>query len=247
MAIVTYEAVAAAAEALQAAGQRPSVRAVTAAIGGGSPNTVLKMLADWKAGRPVVRVADTELDPKITSAIAEQMQRVATAAAAAAEERAAATDDDLQALAEAHAQSEKQIATLTTERDAALAQVAELVEALKEAQADAQRERENAAAERQRQEAMAAALTRAEVRLEALPATQAKVEQQQAALATESNARVTAEQQAAVLAAKLEAMTYRATRAETEGNVKQAPPKTVKTPTKLKAKPEEQAELLPKK
>ena len=84
MAIVTYEAVAAAAEALQAAGQRPSVRAVTAAIGGGSPNTVLKMLADWKAGRPVVRVADTELDPKITSAIAEQMQRVATAAAAAA-------------------------------------------------------------------------------------------------------------------------------------------------------------------
>jgi colicin import membrane protein len=234
MAIVTYEAVAAAAEALQAAGQRPSVRAVTAAIGGGSPNTVLKMLADWKAGRPVVRVADTELDPKITSAIAEQMQRVAT-------------DDDLQALAEAHAQSEKQIATLTTERDAALAQVAELVEALKEAQADAKRERENAAAERQRQEAMAAALTRAEVRLEALPTMQDKVEQQQAALATESNARVTAEQQAAVLAAKLEAMTYRATRAETEGNVKQAPPKTVKTPTKLKAKPEEQAELLPKK
>ena len=113
MAIVTYEAVAAAAEALQGAGQRPSVRAVTAAIGGGSPNTVLKMLAHCKAGPPVVRVADTELAPKTTSAIAEQLQRVATAPAAAAEERAAATDDDLQALAEAHAQSEKQIATLT--------------------------------------------------------------------------------------------------------------------------------------
>ena len=69
MAIVNFEAVATAAEALQAAGQRASVRAVTAAIGGGSPNAVLKLLGEWKAGRPVVRAADTELDPKITAAI----------------------------------------------------------------------------------------------------------------------------------------------------------------------------------
>ena len=104
MAIVTFESVAAAAETLQAAGQRASVRAVTAAIGGGSPNTVLKLLGEWKAGRPVVRIADTELDPKITTAIVEQMQRVATAAAAAAEERAAGVDEDLQALSEAQAE-----------------------------------------------------------------------------------------------------------------------------------------------
>ena len=115
MAIVTFETVAAAAEALQTAGQRASVRAVTAAIGGGSPNTVLKLLADWKAGRPVVRIKDTELDSKITDAIKAQMQRVAEAAAASAEEKAAELDENLQTLAEAQAQAEQQIATLTNE------------------------------------------------------------------------------------------------------------------------------------
>ena len=134
MAIVSFESVAAAAEALQAAGQRASVRAVTAAIGGGSPNTVLKLLGEWKAGRPVVRIADTELDPKITSAIVEQMQRVATAAAAAAEERAAGVDEDLQALSEAQAAAEQQISALSAERDMARVQAADLAEQLESTQ-----------------------------------------------------------------------------------------------------------------
>lgn len=225
MAKVTFEAVAVAAEALQAAGQRASVRAVTAAIGGGSPNTVLKMLADWKAGRPVVRIADTELDQRITTAIIEQMQRVATTAAAAAEERAAGIDEDLQALSEAQAAAEQQITVLTSERDAAQAQAADFVEQLKEAQADAEREKEQATttanalrsdlvAERQRQEATAAALARAEVRLEAVPALQAEVERLRAALETSQHARQQAEQEAAVLVAKLEASDRRATEAE---------------------------------
>ncbi|CAM3735520.1 DNA-binding protein [Polaromonas hydrogenivorans] len=50
MAIVNFESVAAAAESLQAAGQRASVRAVIAALGGGSPNSVLKLLGAWKSG-----------------------------------------------------------------------------------------------------------------------------------------------------------------------------------------------------
>jgi colicin import membrane protein len=225
MAIVTFESVAAAAEALQAAGQRASVRAVTAAIGGGSPNTVLKLLADWKSGRPVVRIADTELDSRITTAIVEQMQRVATTAAAAAEERAAGIDEDLQALSQAQAQAEQQITVLTIERDAAQTQAADFVEQLKEAQADAARKKEQATtnanalrsdlnAERQHQEATAAALARAEVRLEAVPGLQAEVERLRAALETSEHARQQAEQQAAVLAAKLEASDRRAAEAE---------------------------------
>lgn len=140
MALVNFENVASAAEALQAAGQRASVRAVIAALGGGSPNSVLKMLAEWKAGRPVVRIADTELDHRITDAIKVQMQRVAEQAAAAAEERAGALDEDLQALAEAQAQSEQQIAGLTAERDEAQAQTVDFLEQLKEVQADAVRD-----------------------------------------------------------------------------------------------------------
>lgn len=225
MAIVTFEAVAAAAEALQAAGQRASVRAVTAAIGGGSPNTVLKLLGEWKAGRPVVRIADTELDPKITTAIVEQMQRVATAAAAAAEERAAGVDEDLQALSEAQAAAEQQINTLSAERDMARVQAAELAEQLESTQDEAHRAAEQATAaaaglrqelttERTRQEAAAAALARAEVRLEAVPSLQADIERLRAALAEAQQGRTAAEQQAAVLNAKLDATADRAARAE---------------------------------
>ena len=193
MAIVTFESVAAAAEALQAAGQRASVRAVTAAIGGGSPNTVLKLLGEWKAGRPVVRIADTELDPKITGAIVEQMQRVASAAAAAAEERAAGVDEDLQALSEAQAAAEQQITALSAERDMARVQAADLAEQLESTQADARRAaqqadanaaalRQELATERSRQEATAAALARAEVRLEAIPGLKAEIERLRALL-----------------------------------------------------------------
>lgn len=225
MAVVNFESVATAAEALQAAGQRASVRAVTAAIGGGSPNMVLKLLGEWKAGRPVVRIADTELDTRITEAIKAQMQRVAEQAATTAEERAAGAADDLQALSEAQALAEQQITALTTERDAAQAQGAAIGEQLKAVQADAQRAAEQAtnretglrqelASERQRQETTVATLARAEVRLEMVPGLQAEIERLRLALETDQQARQAAEQSAAVLAAKLEATERRATEAE---------------------------------
>lgn len=225
MAIVTFEAVAAAAESLQIAGQRPSVRAVIAHLGGGSPNAVLKHLGEWKAGRPLVRVAETDLDPRITSAIIDQMQRVAVTAAAAAEERAAGIEDDLQALAEAQQAAEQQIEGLTAERDANALQAAELARQLADAQADAERSAQHAseqaaalradlAGERQHQERTAAALVKAEVRLEALPDLQAEIARLRTALDAESKARTAAEQQAAVVATKLEAATDRATKAE---------------------------------
>jgi len=236
MAIVNFESVAAAAEALQSAGQRASVRAVIAALGGGSPNSVLKLLGEWKAGRPVVRVADTELDPRITDAIKGQMQRVAEQAAQAAEERAGALDEDLQALAEAQASAEQQIAALTAERDTAQAQAADFVEQLKEAQAEGQRNQDQAvqalaalrqelAGERARLEAAAAELTRAQVRLEAVPGLQADIErlrvtlradaeQSAQALADCQQARQAAEQSAAVFGARLEAAERRAAEAD---------------------------------
>lgn len=215
MALVTFEAVAAAAETLQVAGQRPSVRAVIAHLGGGSPNAVLKHLGEWKAGRPLIRAAETDLDPRITTAITDQMQRVAAAAAAAAEERAAGIEDDLQALSEAQQQQEQQIDELTAERDT----IRDLAEGLADQLANAQTEaaraelhaaelaaalRAELAGERKHQEETAAALVKAEVRLEALPDLHTEIARMRAALDAESKSRVAAEQQAAVLAAKLE-------------------------------------------
>lgn len=225
MALVNFEAVAAAAEELQKVGQRPSVRAVIAHLGGGSPNAVLKHLGEWKAGRPVVRIEDTALDARITSAIIDQMQRVAVAAAAAAEERAAGIEDDLQALVEAQQAAEQQIEGLTAERDKNALQAAELARQLAEVQANVERSTQHAseqaaalrtdlASERRHQERTAAALVKAEVRLEVLPDLQAETVRLRTALEAESKARTASEQQAAVLAAKLDAAIDRATREE---------------------------------
>jgi colicin import membrane protein len=216
MAIVSFETVAAAAEALQADGQRPSVRAVIATLGGGSPNAVLKHLAEWKAGRPQVAVPDANLDPRIANAIVDQMRRVAAEASNAAEERAAGVEEDLQALAEAQQALERQIETVTGERDACRLQAEELAGRLAEAQAGFDREREQhvlavvalreeLATERLRQERASAALAKAEVRLEAIPSLQAETERLRTALESAQHARQQAEQNAAVLAAKLEA------------------------------------------
>lgn len=223
--MATFETIAAAAEALQAAGQTVSVRAVTAAIGGGSPNTVLPLLREWKAGRPLIKASQTELDPKIGAVIGEQMQLVAAAAAKAAEERAASAEDDLQALSEAQTMSEKQINALLAERDDDMALMSEMKEQIQAAKAaaaaaaertaaEAQTLRSDLATERQRLETANAALVRAEMRLEVVPGLNAEIERLKSALDASQAARQTAEQAAAVLAAKLEAAERRATEAE---------------------------------
>ena len=99
MALVTYESVAGAAEAIQQSGGKPSVRSVISHLGGGSPNAVGPLLAEWRAGRPLVRASDIELDPRIAQLIAEQVQKAASDAARAAEERAATVQEDAEAVA----------------------------------------------------------------------------------------------------------------------------------------------------
>lgn len=221
MSIVTFESVAAAAESLQTAGQRTSVRNVIASLGGGSPNAVLKYLSDWKSGRPVVRAVDIDLDPAITNAISLQMQRIAAAAAASAEERATVVDDDLQALSEAHQVAEQQIEILMTERDSAVVHVdelnARLIASVNDARRDAINAEEKIAVLRADLAAQSAIAiqsasdkARAEVRLEALPALNAEVDRLRAELVKERQERINAEQSAAVLKATLDASQARA-------------------------------------
>jgi colicin import membrane protein len=217
MAIVTFETVAQAAEALQQAGSRPSVRALIAALGGGSPNSILRHLHEWQAGRPLVKVSEAEIDPGILAAIRNQIDRAAAEAAAIAEARAADAEDNLQLYVDAQTAAEQQIANLTAELDQARAQVSDISEQLTAAQRDAENERQHATAtaaalrselseERERTNQAGAALARAEVRLEQLPALLGEVEKLRAALDDQHTARQSAEQQAAVNAAQLEAM-----------------------------------------
>ena len=53
--------------------------------------------AEWKGSRPLVRIAETDLDDSIKRAIVEQMQRITAAAASASEERTSILEDDLAA------------------------------------------------------------------------------------------------------------------------------------------------------
>lgn len=252
MAIVSFETVAEAANALVAAGQRASVRAVIAHLGGGSPNAVLKYLREWKAGRPIVRPSDTTLDARITTAIVEQMQRVAVDAAAAAEERATGTEEDLLTLSEAQHGLEQQIASLTTERDTSRERAEALTVQLRELTASAEREHQHAVEQlatlsgdltnaHTRTEQTVAQLAKVEVRLEALPELHAEIEKLRASLDTERKARVVAEQNAAVLAVKFETSEKRS--AELDTRSKAAELAVVEAQANAKKAAEEAAEL----
>lgn len=217
MAIVSFESVASAAEALQAAGTRPSVRKIIEHLGGGSPNAVLKEYQNWKSGRPLIRESDIELDERIGAAIRTQMQEVAAMAAKAAEEKAAAAEEDLQTFIEAQSESERQVAALTEQHRLAEQTIDELTVNLAAAKDAATRAaeqhqelvcelRSQVAAERHRADTAAAKLTTAEVRLEALPALQADVEKLRATIAELQESRQRSEQAAAVAQAKAEAL-----------------------------------------
>ncbi len=59
---ISYDQVAAAADALVGAGQKPSIRNVRESLGNtGSPNTVHRHLTEWRAAQPVAQGAAYEL------------------------------------------------------------------------------------------------------------------------------------------------------------------------------------------
>ena len=204
MALVNFEAVAAAAEAISKEGGKPSVRSVIAQLGGGSPNTVLPMLNEWKAGRVAVRSTDIELDPRIGQIIGELVKSASEQAAKAAEARAADVQADAETVAEAGREAESQVQALESQLVEAQQIIVVKERALEDAQAAAGIEAKNAqerinalqgqlGEERTRADLAVQAVAKAEVRLELIPGLQAEVERLKPF-----------EQQAAVLAANLD-------------------------------------------
>jgi colicin import membrane protein len=170
---VTRESVFVAATSIAAAGGRPSVRLVIDALGGGSPNAVSPLLAEWRASAAVIAAPEISLSADVVRAVAVQVKTAVAAAVLESESRAA----DVQADAELIAQAGKVAEVALAEATAALAdaskkvleQAGELAEvrrvaadAVAEAQAFAARERQ--AAEDLRQD-----LVRAQIRCEQVP------------------------------------------------------------------------------
>lgn len=205
MALVSFEAVAAAAEAISKDGGKPSVRAVIAHLGGGSPNSVLPLLNEWKAGRVAVRSSDIEIDPRIGQIIAELVRNASDQAARSAEERAADVQADAETVAEAGREAEARVQSLESQLVEAQQSILGKERALEDVQAAAGIESKNSLEritalqqqldeERDRADLAVQAVAKAEVRLELIPGLQAEVERLKPF-----------EQRAAVLTANLEA------------------------------------------
>ena len=215
---ITYEQVSAVADAIIGEGSQPTINAVRDRIGTGSPNTVHRHLTAWRAARPQATVAAPELPASLTSAIAAEIERAAASARAEVESKLVQSQAEAAELANAGESLEterdeliEQVAELTTDRDT-LAGKAEQQAADIKSQAE-RIEREQQAAEAARVD-LAKAQLKIESSTERLGEQTAEIERLRVALDLESKARIASEQQAAVLSAKLESMTDRATKAE---------------------------------
>ena len=204
MALVSFETVAAAAEAISRDGGKPSVRSVIAHLGGGSPNSVLPLLNEWKAGRVAVRSSDIELDPRIGQIIGELVKSASEQSARAAEERAADVQADAETVAEAGREAEARVQALENQLAEAQQSILGKERALEDVQSAAGIETKNALEritalqqqlddERDRADLAVQSVAKAEVRLELIPGLQAEVERLKPF-----------EQKAAVLTANLE-------------------------------------------
>jgi len=215
---ITYDQVASVADAIIGEGQQPTINAVRDRIGTGSPNTIHKHLTAWRAARPQATVAAPELPASLTTAIATEIERAAASARAEIENKlvqAQAEAVELSSVGEAlEAERDElfeQVAELTTERDT-LAGKAEQQAADIKTQGE-RIEREQQAAETARVD-LAKAQLKVESGTERLVEQASEIERLRVALDSESKARIAAEQQAAVLTARLDSMTDRATKAE---------------------------------
>lgn len=204
-ATITQEQVNAAADTIRATGTKPTSRAVREALGGGSMATVLRLLQVWQGGQtrqpetPVVLPAG--LQRALVDFIGQEVAAAKTdlqADIVAAQQVTAdliAENERQAVMIEHQAQALEVIQSEKAEQGGTIAQLeAELT------RTESYLRNERLAAENARIE-----LAKAQLRLGAVPKLEAEGERLRAELDREHCARVTAEQVAAVAAAKLEA------------------------------------------
>jgi len=206
---ISFDEVAAAADALVGRGERPTIQAIRAEIGTGSPNTIHRHLQSWRSAQTPAKREAAKLPDELAAALAEEIERQAAKARAEAEQQAIEAQQTADALAETGEQLEaqaddltEQVEALTGERD----QVADERDRLTEERDRlvTELERERNALEREREQ-LAEARNRIATLTEQREQLQADVTEVQAAAKAATAAQIQAEKEAAVMAAKLEA------------------------------------------
>ena len=206
---VTYDQVAAAAEAIAAAGENTTINRVREKLGTGSPNTIHKHLSAWLQTRPAPR-KPADLPETIQAAILREIEKQATEAKGEAESRLAQAQERADELARAGEQLETEVADLTealaamrAERDIAHMNLEGLAEEVATLKAAETRERE--AAEAARIQAAETRL-RTEGQVEALQEARTEIARLRESLETERTARETSAREAAELRGELKAL-----------------------------------------
>lgn len=199
---ISQEQVNAAADALRAAGVKPTVRAVRDKLGTGSQATVMRLLGVWKSNQ--VQASETPLTlpapfqrvlvDYLAQTVAEEKQALS---AELAEQQQVNTDLGLEneRLAEQLSALQSELAAIQSERDALVGRVHQLETDLGLARGEAEQERSAA-------EAVRVELAKAQLRLEAVPLLQEEITATENALDKERSARAAAEQAAAVAQAQ---------------------------------------------
>lgn len=201
---ITQEQVNAAANALRAAGTKPSVRAVRKESGDiGSPATVLRMLNEWKGNQVKVPEVPLALPAPMQRVLADHLAQLVAEGkvelSAELAEQQLNTDLGMEN-ERLHSQVEElhaELAACQSERDSLTGRAEQQDADLQVARAEAEQER-NAAA------SVSTDLAKALLRLEALPRLEDDLKAARAAVEKERADRVTAEQASAVATARLE-------------------------------------------
>ena len=185
---ITYDQVATTADKITAEGQRATIRAIRDALGTGSPNTIQRHLAAWRAVHPQTGGAAPELPEALVYAIATEIERAGTRARADVEAQLLEALNEAAELAKAGEilETERdelcdQVAQRTFERDLAQGAAAERAMEIQGLKQDLERERK--LAEDARRE-VATALTRAEAMTEKAAEMRTEIENLKAALAS---------------------------------------------------------------
>lgn len=214
-ATISYEQVAAAAGAMKATGSKPTSRAIRERLGNiGSMGTINKHLQAWRADQERQIASALALPPAVQRSILDFMGQELASAKAALESDLA---EQQQEEADLATENERQAADIEDKANALTtlhAELATLQGRLGQMQTDLAAAKDDADRERKAAEAARIELAKALLRLEAMPRLEADLATLRAELDKERQGRVSAEQQAAVLAAKLDATADRAAKAE---------------------------------
>lgn len=221
---ITYDQVSAAASALIASGEEPTIQKIRAHLGTGSPNTIHRHLTAWRQAQPATERKAPELPGDLQTALIKEIERQAAEARADAEHKQIEAQEEAaelaatgEALEEANADLEERNVALDAENQRLGALVEERSDEIEKLSVEITRERESAENTRlelaqcrnkveTQQERVSELTTRLEAALESQEAAKSKAVDAEQARAVAIAERDAASRQAAERADRIEAL-----------------------------------------